>query len=133
MLQEDIECVTELNKSHVEFATNLEGQMKGILQDRKTLEARELDVSQRFERRKRELDLLEYGIREAENDRDGVKGHFDNLIKTRDDLYQQKRKILDLNKEIQNELDSFIRLDDSVTGKLEQRNRQYGEQLDQAH
>ena len=62
--------------------------MKTILHERKTLEARELDVSQRLERRKRELDLLEYGIREAENDRDGVKGHFDNLIKSRDDLYQ---------------------------------------------
>ena len=88
MLKEDIDCVNELNKNHMEFATNLEQQMKGILNDRKTLEARELDVNQRFERRKRELDLLEYGIREAENDRDGVRGHFDNLIKTRDDLYQ---------------------------------------------
>lgn len=88
MLREDIECVNDLNKNHIEFATNLEQQMKSILHDRKTLEARELDVSQRFERRKRELDLLEYGIREAEDDRDGVKGHFDSLIKARDALYQ---------------------------------------------
>ena len=123
MLREDIDCVNDLNKNHIEFATNLEQQMKTILNDRKTKEARELDVSQRYERRKRELDLLEYGIREAENDRDGVKGHFDNLIKSRDELYQQKRNILDLNKEIQNELDSFIRLDDSVTDKLVLRNK----------
>lgn len=88
MLREDIDCVQELNKNHIEFSTNLEQQMKSILNERKTLEARELDVSQRYERRKRELDLLEYGIKEAENDRDGVKGHFDNLIKSRDELYQ---------------------------------------------
>lgn len=54
-------------------------------------------------------------------DIDILKEKYENLVLERNALREHSERILDANREIEKELDSFVNLDDSIVRTLEKR------------
>jgi hypothetical protein len=70
-----------------------------------------------------ELEQLGSDVRIVSRDNELLKEKYENLIVERNALKQHSDRIIEANKEIEKELDSFVNLDDSIVGTLERRDR----------
>lgn len=74
-------------------------------------------------KREDEQEQLSSDLRIVSRDNDILKEKYENLIVERNALKEHSDRIIEANREIEKELDSFVNLDDSIVGTLERRDR----------
>lgn len=87
------------------------------------LHTRLREQQHKLARREEEFEQLSSDLRIVSRDNDILKEKYENLIVERNALKEHTERIIDANKEIEKELDSFVNLDDSIVHTLEKRDR----------
>eukprot|EP00347_Sterkiella_histriomuscorum_P002016 403369796 len=85
------------------------------------LQTRVREINHKISRRDEENDQIVNELRHVDRDVELLKEKYENLVLERNALREHSERIIDANKEVEKELDSFVNLDDSIVRTLEKR------------